>query len=115
MTTGKKRRFPSDRVKLHALLDKRKQELSALQEEVNDLEAAVIEADHTAIHATTDAYAITPDQLKDLFEAMRKGLPMPPELLAKIAPVDNADKQDFDLQNKMKESDTYSELPEDDE
>ena len=41
MTEKKKKRYPADRQKLHALLDRREQELLELQEEVEDLHARV--------------------------------------------------------------------------
>lgn len=107
MTHTKKRRFPSDRLKLHALLDKRRQELSELQELVSDLEAAVIEADHTAIHETTDAYSITPDQLSELLAAMRSGHPLPTELLDKLMPI-GADGSEIE---ETKECDAHGESP----
>ena len=52
MTEKKKKRYPADRQKLHALLDRREQELLELQEEVEDLRGLVKQADRTAIHAT---------------------------------------------------------------
>lgn len=81
MSDMKKRRFPSDRAKLHALLDKREQDLKDLQDEVRDLRAAVTEADHTAIHVTADAYNVTPEQLKEMLDAIRSGRPVPAALL----------------------------------
>ena len=41
MTEKKKKRYPADRQKLHALLDRREQELLELQEEVEDLRGLV--------------------------------------------------------------------------
>ena len=77
----KKRRFPSDRAKLHALLEKREQDLCNLREEVNELREAVTEADHTAIYETADLYNVTPEQLKEMLDAIRSGNPVPAELL----------------------------------
>ena len=48
-----KKRYPADRIKLHALLDKK----------VNQLRARVKEADRTAINATCELYALTPEML----------------------------------------------------
>lgn len=64
MNEKKARRYPADRVKLHALLDKKRQELKLLQEEVEDLEARCLEADRTEIHATVEMYNISVDELK---------------------------------------------------
>ena len=49
-----KKRYPADRIKLHALLDKKENELCRLTEEVNQLRARVKEADRTAINATCE-------------------------------------------------------------
>lgn len=74
MTEKKKKRYPADRQKLHALLDRREQELLELQEEVEDLRGLVKQADRTAIHATAElpkdvtsasAKADTPAKLPD--------------------------------------------------
>ena len=62
MTEKKKKRYPADRQKLHALLDRREQELLELQEEVEDLRGLVKQADRTAIHATAELYNVTPEQ-----------------------------------------------------
>ena len=48
MTEKKKKRYPADRQKLHALLDRREQELIELQAEVEDLRGLVKQADRTA-------------------------------------------------------------------
>lgn len=58
-----KKRYPADRIKLHALLDKKENELRRLTEEVNQLRARVKEADRTAINATCELYALTPEML----------------------------------------------------
>ena len=86
-TDMKKRHFPRDRVKLHELLDKREQDLIDLQDELKDLRAAVTEADHTAIHTTAEAYSVTPDMLKELFEVLQSGKRVPPELIARMTPL----------------------------
>ena len=63
MTEKKKKRYPADRQKLHALLDRREQELIELQAEVEDLRGLVKQADRTAIHAT-------PEQLAEIMRSM---------------------------------------------
>ena len=62
MTEKKRKRYPADRQKLHALLKKREQELIELQEEVEELRRLVQQADRTAIHATAELYHVTPGQ-----------------------------------------------------
>ena len=54
-----KKRYPADRIKLHALLDKKENELRRLTEEVNQLRARVKEADRTAINATCEPVSYT--------------------------------------------------------
>ena len=58
MTEKKRKRYPADRQKLHALLEKREQELIELQEEVEELRRLVQQADCTAIHATAEPYHV---------------------------------------------------------
>lgn len=70
MTEKKKKRYPADRQKLHALLDRREQELLDLQEEVEDLRGLVKQADRTAIHATAELYNVTPEQLAEIMKSM---------------------------------------------
>lgn len=79
MTEKKKKRYPADRQKLHALLDRREQELLELQEEVEDLRGLVKQADRTAIHATAELYNVTPEQLAEIMKSMF-GDRMVPEL-----------------------------------
>ena len=79
MTEKKKKRYPADRQKLHALLDRREQELIELQEEVEDLRGLVKQADRTAIHATAELYNVTPEQLAEIMKSMF-GDRMVPEL-----------------------------------
>ena len=70
MTEKKKKRYPADRQKLHALLDRREQELIELQAEVEDLRGLVKQADRTAIHATAELYNVTPEQLAEIMRSM---------------------------------------------
>ena len=70
MTEKKKKRYPADRQKLHALLDRREQELIELQAEVEDLRSLVKQADRTAIHATAELYNVTPEQLAEIMKSM---------------------------------------------
>lgn len=77
MTEKKKKRYPADRQKLHALLDRREQELLELQEEVEDLRGLVKQADRTAIHATAELYNVTPEQLAEIMKSMFGGRLVP--------------------------------------
>ena len=78
MTEKKKKRYPADRQKLHALLDRREQELLELQEEQRhgaqgrqaDLRGLVKQADRTASHATAELYNVTPEQLAEIMKSM---------------------------------------------
>ena len=70
MTEKKKKRYPADRQKLHALLDRREQELLELQAEVEELRRIVKQADLTAIHTTAELYNVTPEQLAEIMKSM---------------------------------------------
>ena len=77
MEGKKKRRFPADRMRLHALLDKREAQLRALTAEVEELRALTIQADHLAITNVTDALNVTPEQFFAFLAAMKGGAIMP--------------------------------------
>ncbi len=84
MTENKRKRYPSDRMKLHALYDKKLAELAELQAEVNEISELVKQADRTAISATAEAYNVTPEQLAELMKKIygKPGahvVPAPPE------------------------------------
>lgn len=64
-----KKRYPTDRLKLHALLEKKEQELSDLKAEVEDLRARTLEADRTAIIANCELYSLTPELLAEFLKA----------------------------------------------
>ena len=70
MTEKKKKRYPADRQKLHALLDRREQELLELQAEVEELRRIVKQADLTAIHTTAELYNVTPEQFAEIMRSM---------------------------------------------
>ena len=70
MTKKKKKRYPADRQKLHALLDRREQELLELQAEVEELRRIVKQADLTAIHTTAELYNVTPEQFAEIMKSM---------------------------------------------
>lgn len=61
-----KKRYPTDRYKLHALLEKKRAEEQAIHAEVLELASRVEEADNTAIHASVHMYKVTPEQLEQL-------------------------------------------------
>ena len=65
----KKKRYPTDRLKLHALLEKK--------EQVEELRRLVKQADHTAIHATADMYNVTPEQLAEIMKSIFGEKPLP--------------------------------------
>ena len=73
MSEIKKKRYPSDRLRLHALLEKKEQELLELQGEVQELRERVRQADFSAINATAALYHITPEQFEEIMRAMRIG------------------------------------------
>ena len=69
MTEKKQKRYPTDRLKLHALLKKKENELAGLREEVEEVRKLVQQADATAINATAAQYNVSPEQLA---ESMRR-------------------------------------------
>lgn len=77
MANKKKRRYPTDRLKLHALLEKKEQDLIELQEDVEELRRLVKQADHTAIHTTADMYNVTPEQLAEIMKSIFGEKPLP--------------------------------------
>ena len=64
MTEKKQKRYPTDRLKLHALLEKKEKELVRLREEVEEIRKLVQQADASAINATAAQYNVTPEQLR---------------------------------------------------
>ena len=68
MTEKKQRRYPSDRLKLHALLEKKEKELVWLREEVEEIRKLVQQADASAINATAAQYSVTPEQLAEIMK-----------------------------------------------
>ena len=60
MNENKKKRYPADRAKLHALLEKKEQELNALKAEVEEIRALTKQADFAAINATAEI-CVMPD------------------------------------------------------
>ncbi len=91
MSEIKKKRYPSDRLRLHALLEKKEQELLELQGEVQELRERVRHADFSAINATAALYHITPEQFEEIMRAMRgeHGQIVPP--LPMTVPEETAD------------------------
>lgn len=77
MKEKKKRRYPADRMRLHALLDKRETQLRDLTEEVEELRGLVTAADHLAITDATDALNVTPEQLIEFLEVLKSGAVLP--------------------------------------
>ena len=64
-----KKKYPVDRAKLHALLEKREQELIELQQEVKEIRARALAADRNAIQASCEYYNVTPEQLSELLRS----------------------------------------------
>ena len=68
MTEKKQKRYPTDRLKLHALLKKKEKELVDLREEVEEIRKLVQQADASAINATAAQYNVTPEQLAEIMK-----------------------------------------------
>ena len=71
MTEKKQKRYPTDRLKLHALLKKKEKE-----EEIRKL---VQQADASAINATAAQYNISPEQMAEIMKKLYgdKSKPVP--------------------------------------
>lgn len=87
MEENRKKRYPSDRLRLHALLERKEKELASLQEEVEEIQKLVRQADATAINATAEMYHVTPEQLAEImrekFGSRSKPVPdLPPGITA---------------------------------
>ena len=63
MSETKKKRYPIDRIKLQALLEKKELELQELNAEVDQLRSRVKQANFDAIAAIAEMYNITADDL----------------------------------------------------
>ena len=70
MTEKKQKRYPTDRLKLHALLKKKEKELVGLREEVEEIRKLVQQADASAINATAVQYNGTPEQLAEIMKKL---------------------------------------------
>ena len=70
MTEKKQKRYPTDRLKLHALLKKKEKELVDLREEVEEIRKLVQQADASAINATAAQYNVTPEQLAEIMKKL---------------------------------------------
>lgn len=84
-----KKRYPTDRDKLHALLEKKERALADLTVEVKELKERTLEADRTAIIANIEMYSLTPELLAELL-AEKFGAPsekLIPELPEGAQPV----------------------------
>ena len=60
-----KKRYPADREKLHALLEKKEQALVDLTNEVQELRERTLAADRTAIITNCEMYSLTPEMLAE--------------------------------------------------
>ena len=69
----KKKRYPSDRLRLRAMLEKKEKELLDLQNEVQELRERVKQADYSAINATAAMYHITPELFEMIVQTMNGG------------------------------------------
>ena len=73
MMNNKKKRYPTDRVKLHALLDSLLEKQKELNAEVEHVAALTQKADNNAILSTVDSFNISPDGLAELLARLKNG------------------------------------------
>ena len=71
MNENKRKRYPIDRLKLRALLEKKEQESLELQEEVERLRQMVKQADIDALVAVAEMYDLTPEELTQMMISIR--------------------------------------------
>ena len=71
MNENKRKRYPIDRLKLRALLEKKEQEALELQEEVERLRQMVKQADIDALVAVAEMYSLTPEELTQMMISIR--------------------------------------------
>lgn len=62
----KNKRYPTDRIKLRALLEKKKQELNALEKEVEHIRRLAKQAEIAAIIMLAEKYGITADNMDEI-------------------------------------------------
>lgn len=73
MVNNKKKRYPTDRAKLHALYDSLLEKQTELNEEVEYVRGLVQKADNNAILSTVDSFNITPEGLAELLARLKGG------------------------------------------
>lgn len=73
MVNNKKKRYPTDRAKLHALFDSLLEKQAELNEEVEYVRGLVQKADNNAILSTVDSFNISPEGLAELLARLRNG------------------------------------------
>lgn len=70
MNDNKKKRYPTDRLKLHALLEKKEQSLQELRDEIEELRQIVKKADFAAFCKTAEDYDLSPERLTEIMQKM---------------------------------------------
>lgn len=70
MNDNKKKRYPTDRLKLHAILEKKEQALNEMLGEVEEVRRLVKAADYAAISETANLYCLTPEKFKEIMKSM---------------------------------------------
>ena len=77
MNDNKKRHYPADRDKLHALCERLEAEISERQERLAEVRKLAIAADNAAIVNAVKTHNITPEELVQVVEMIRSGNIMP--------------------------------------
>ena len=77
MNDNRKRHYPADRDKLHALCERLEAEIAERQERLAEVRKLAIAADNAAIINTVKTHNITPEELAQVVEMIRSGNPMP--------------------------------------
>ena len=97
MAENKKRRYPSGRLKLHAMKDRLETEITERQEMLEEVTRLTRQADNTAIVNTATNYNVTPETFNMIVQALNSGALNTEMLTAAIAaeaPVMQDDEQE---------------------
>ena len=77
MNDNRKRHYPADRDKLHALCERLETEIAERQERLTEVRKLATAADNAAIINAVKAHNITPEELVRVVEMIRSGVPIP--------------------------------------
>ena len=77
MNEDRKRRYPTDREKLHALADRLEKEIAERQEKLAEVKRLIVHANNMLIVNAAKTYNVTPEEFVRLAQALRSNAPSP--------------------------------------